>query len=259
MAWGSRIRQLRMRRGEFGYVLLHLASLKFCLAITNRGYEGGTMSDSLLICTNLLPIGTYFCILALIHATARPLVTTGRRNYLALALALSGLVINQPIAVILHSRLLPPAIVHNPWAGFVLYIVLVAAVIPKSYQTLVVYNASQRSVAAAVRAVLDRLGWETKELPGGWFLPGREVHLEIDTFDSMDNVWLEFRGLADRELYLQMRTGLTEHLSATRSRWSVTGLVLGVSGAIIVAVPVSIIASDGEGLASLVHKMLETW
>lgn len=217
------------------------------------------MSDPLWICVNLLPIGTYFCILALVQATRRPLVTTGRRNFLALAVALSGLVISGPIDLALHSRLLPLTVVSTPWAGVVLYIVFVAALFPGSYRSLVIYNASQEAVAGAVGKVLDRRGWKYKEVPSGWILPDRGVHLEIDEFSALANVMLHFRSLSDRELYLEIQGGLMELLSETRARWSLPGLVLGVAGGVVLAFPVWIVASDSHDLASLVQQVIETW
>ena len=128
------------------------------------------MSNSLLVCMNLLPIGTYFCVLGFLHASSRPLVTTSVRDFLALAVALAGPVINGPLDYALHSRLLPDYVPHGWWMGLGIYLIVVGALMPRSHETLISYNASAAAVAQATRAVFQRMGVRFQEVPCGWML-----------------------------------------------------------------------------------------
>ncbi len=217
------------------------------------------MSFLLVICTNLLPIGTYLCVLGLLHASGRPLVTTALRDYFALAIALAGLVVNGPIDVVLHSRMLPAFLEHGPWFGLVIYLVLVAALAPRSYESLVVYNCSESSVGAAVRTILERLGSGFQEVPGGWILAGRGVSLEIDSFPVLNNVTLCVRGMRDRELYRQIQLGLPSLLVEDRPRRSPVGLLMAVAGGVVLALPVWILARNPHAIADAVRQVIETW
>jgi hypothetical protein len=217
------------------------------------------MSFLTVICTNLLPIGTYLCVLGLLHAAGRPLVTTSLRDYLALAIALAGLVVNGPIDVVLHSRMLPDFLERGPWFGLVIYVVLVAALAPRGYESLVVYNCSESSVGAAVRTILQRVGSGFQEVPGGWILAGRGVSLEIDSFPVLNNVTLCLRGMRDRELYRQIQLDLPELLAEDRPRRSAVGLLMAVAGGMVLALPVWILARNPHAIADALRQAIETW
>ncbi len=217
------------------------------------------MLNHLVICANLLPIGTYLCVLGLFHTVGRPLSTTGVRDYRALASALSGLVITGPIEYILHYRMLPDFLVHSHWIGLGLYLLLVAALLPRSHEKLIIYNSSELSVAAALRTILGHLGLNNQEVPGGWILPERGVSLELDSFPALRNVTLRFHGMRDRELFRTIHDDLVEILAATRTGWSLVGLCMAAAGGIVLAFPVWILAQDPQNIVALLRQVLETW
>ena len=217
------------------------------------------MPDHLVICAFLLPIGTYLTVLGLLHTVGRPLVTTGVRDYLALAIALSGLVITGPIDYILHYRMLPDFLVHSHWIGLGLYLLLVAALLPRSHEKLIIYNSSEPSVVGAIRTFLGQSGLTFQELPGGWVLPERGVSLELDSFPAFRNVTLRFHGMRDREFFRKLHDELVELLAATRTGWSAVGLCLAAAGGMLLAFPVWILARDPENIVALFRQVLETW
>jgi hypothetical protein len=214
---------------------------------------------ALMICANLLPIGTYFCVLGLLHALRRPLVTTGFRDYLALALALSGLTINGPINWVMHSRILPEVLGDSRWLGIVLYVVLVTALLPRGQETLVIYNCSESAVAVAVRGILERLAIPFQEVPGGWIMAQRGMSLELDSFPALQNVTLQFRGLRDRELFRRLQTDLAEELAPSRSPLSLVGTLMAAVGGVVLAMPVWLIARYPQDIAALVREVLGAW
>ena len=217
------------------------------------------MPNHIIICVNLLPIGTYLCVLGLFHTIGRPLITTGVRDYLALAVALSGLVITGPIDYILHYRMLPDFLVHSHWIGIGLYLLFVAALLPRSHEKLIIYNCSEQSVAAALRTILGQSGLTFQELPGGWILPERGVSLELDSFPALRNLTLRFHGMRDRVLFGNIHDELAELLSASRTGWSLVGLCMAAAGGIVLAFPVWILAQDPQNIVALFRQVLETW
>jgi len=101
------------------------------VAAPQPGTEG--MPAALQTCVNLLPIGAYLTYLGVLHLRGRPYVTTGGWNYAALAFAVSGLVITGPIAFLSDSRFLPYVIARTPWAGVMIYLMIVALLFPRLY------------------------------------------------------------------------------------------------------------------------------
>ncbi|MBI3461478.1 MAG: hypothetical protein HY000_00225 [Planctomycetes bacterium] len=215
------------------------------------------MEFHLLICVNLLPVGTYFCVLGLLHAAGRPLVTTGIRDFLALALALSGLAITGPLHVLLHSRLLPGPLAHTWWAGLGLYLLLVGMLAPRSFETLVIYNGSETTVVAALRTILERLNTSVQEVPGGWILPARGILLEMDSLPVLNNVSLQFRGVRDTLLFRQIQRELADLLAETRTGWPAIGITLAAAGGLILALPISLLARDAQGITMLVRLVID--
>src|SRR5438093_3839764 len=153
------------------------------------------MSTSILICANLLPIGTYLCVLGLLHALRRPLITTGVRDFVALALALAGLAVTPSIDYLMHGHVPTRFFIDIRWVSLWLYLVLVAALAPRSFETLVIYNCSELTVIEAVRGTFERLGARAQEVPGGWMLSDQGMSLEIESFPALRNVSLHFRGM----------------------------------------------------------------
>jgi hypothetical protein len=200
---------------------------------------------------NLMPIGTYFCVLGLLHAAGRPLVTTGIRDFLALVLALSGLAITGPVHVLLHSRLLPGPLSHTWWAGPVLYLLLVGMLAPRSFETLVIYNGSETAVAAALRTILDRLNIRYQEAPGGWMLHEHGLMVELDSVSILHNVSVHFRGRRDVAMFRQVQRELSDLLAANPAGWHWVGIAMAAMGGLLLALPIWLLARDPESITVL--------
>jgi hypothetical protein len=209
------------------------------------------MSNSILICANLLPIGTYLCVLGLLHATRRPLVTTGVRDFVALALALAGLAVTPSIDYLMHGHVPARSIIDIRWVSLWLYLVLIAALAPRSFETLVIYNCSELTAIAAIRSIFERMGLRAQEVPGGWMLSDQGMSLEIDNFPALRNVSLHFRGMRDRAMYWRLYDELAGSLALTHTGRSYAGFLLAAAGGMILAFPVWVLARDSEALATL--------
>jgi hypothetical protein len=213
------------------------------------------MPIPLLISANLLPIGTYLCVLGLLHATGRPLVTTGVRDFVALALALSGLAVTPTLDYLLNG----PAggsIIDVRWVCTGLYLVLVAALAPRRYETLIVYNCSEPTVASAMRGVWERLGVRAQDVPGGWLLSDQGLGIGIDAFPALHNVSVHLSGTRDRSLYQRVHGELAAALATTRSGRSLAGFIMASAGGLILAFPVWVLAHDPRGLGGLVRQVM---
>ena len=209
------------------------------------------MEFQFLICMNLMPIGTYFCVLGLLHAAGRPLVTTGMRDFLALALALAGLAITGPVHVVLHSRLLPGPLSHAWWAGPLLYLLLVSMLAPRSFETLVIYNGSEATVAAAMRTILERLSIRFQEAPGGWMLQERGLLVELDSLPVLHNVSVNLRGMRDIALFRQVQRELGDLLAANPAGWHWVGIAMAAMGGMLLALPIWLLARDPQTITVL--------
>ncbi len=214
------------------------------------------MPIQLVICLMLVPVGAYFCLLGLLHASGRAWVTTGVRDYLALAVALSGLVITGPIQVLLHSEFVPLFVSRHWWLGPAIYCLVVAIFLPRPCAALVIYNAEESAVASAIRRVLQRSASQVQESPGAWMLLERGLRIELELFAPLSNVVVHFRG-ADRELYWRLYRELPVELAAAASNWSVPGLTLGAAGGVLLAFPTWVLAASPVDLLTLVRQMLE--
>jgi uncharacterized membrane protein len=217
------------------------------------------MPNQLLICANLIPIGTYLCVLGLFHTMGRPLITTGGRDYLAMAIALSGLIITGPIDYVLHSRMLPDFLLHSHLIGLGIYLLLVAALIPRSCAKLVIYNCQLKPVIDAVRKVLERGGQNFQEVPGGWILPERGLSLEIDALAGLRNVTLHFHGMRDRDFFVQIQNELARELVAKRTGWSLVGMTMAAAGWLVLAFPLWIVARDPQNIVAAIRQVIEMW
>jgi hypothetical protein len=217
------------------------------------------MPSQLVICANLLPIGTYLCVLGLFHSIGRPLITTGGRDYLALAMALAGLIITGPIDYILHSRMLPDFLVHSHLIGLGIYALLVVALIPRSCEKLIIYNCQTEVVVDVVRGILQRSGQRFQELKGGWILSDRGVSLDVDSFAALRNVTIHFHGMRDRDLFRQMQQQLIGELASKRTAWSLVGFLMASAGGLILAFPVWVVARDPQNIVAAIRQVLETW
>jgi len=213
------------------------------------------MPIPLVIFVMLVPVGSYFCMLGLIHASGRPWVTTGVRDYLALAVALSGLIITGPLQLLLHSEFVPVFVARHWWVAPALYCLLVIAFIPRPYVSMVIYNIDEAEVTAAIRRILGRAGVNTQEVPGAWMLSERGLRIELDVFAPLSNVVVYFRG-TDRELYQRLYRELPAELAYSPRNWSLPGLTLGVAGAVLLAFPMWVLASSHMDLISLVRQVL---
>jgi len=212
------------------------------------------MPIQLVICVMLVPVGAYFCLLGLLHASGRAWVTTGVRDSLALALALSGLITTGPIQVLLHSEFVPLFVSRHWWLAPAIYCLLVAIFLPRPCATLVIYNAEETAAAAAIRRVLERTGGGVQESSGAWMLLQRGLRIELEVFAPLSNVVVHFRG-TDRELYWRLYRELPIELAGAASNWSVPGLTLGAAGGVLLAFPMWVLASSPVDLLTLVRQM----
>jgi hypothetical protein len=198
-------------------------------------------------------------VLGLFHSIGRPLVATGGRDYLALALALSGLIITGPIDYALHGRMLPDFLLHSHVIGLGIYVLLAASLFPRSHEKLVIYNCQLSSVMDAVRGILERLGHRFQEVPGGWILSERGVSLECESFVGLRNVTLYFHGMRDRQLFDEIHKQLIEVLVAKRTGWSLIGLAMAAAGGLVLAFPVWVVARDPQNIVAAIREVFETW
>jgi hypothetical protein len=213
------------------------------------------MPAGLRICVNLLPIGAYFFGLGLLHISGRAMVTTSVRNYLALALALAGLVITGPIEFLCDSRLIPSILWRLPGFSPVLYLLLVTVFVPRPFETIVVLNVSRDAVTAAMRAAIERTGLPFEEVAVNRIAVDKRLLIEIDVSDALHSAAVQFRGPHVPDLFLLVKREMAAALRAAPSEWSLAGFTLGLASVVILALPIAIIVADPIGLAIEVQEV----
>jgi hypothetical protein len=137
----------------------------------------------------LVPLGGYLMVVGLAQMRRRPVVLTGFWDSLLLMVAVSGLLVVGPLA------LLRPGLGESPWAWVILGLLtslVIAVSLLVSRPRLVIYNATLeqvRPLVAEITVMLDpaaRWAGESASLPGR----GLQLHLEDSGPLRVVSVWV---------------------------------------------------------------------
>ena len=146
--------------------------------------------DAFDLCLAVGPLAMYLLALGVINLGRRPVVTTGAREIMALALALGGFVLVGPMQLFFPEA---AASRFGPWVWWLLstfYVMCVTLWIITSRPRLVIYNI----VPEYLREILNRLA-PTLDPQAHWagdnlMMPQRGVQLHIEGVDRMRNIVL---------------------------------------------------------------------
>lgn len=134
-------------------------------------------TDSPSLWIALLPLGCYLCALSWAHLRRRPLAVSGVLDGALLAVAVSGLAVVGPLA------LLMPVTGGSPWSWPVLsllFALCVAVCVLVSRPRMVVYNISVEQFRPLVAEVVSALDPEARWAGESAALPGRGFQLHIE-------------------------------------------------------------------------------
>ena len=150
--------------------------------------------DPLHLTIALGPLAVYFLVLGLINLTRRPFLTTGARDFGALGIAISGLVIAGPMelffpegAAAAWGWLVWPLLLSLYYLGLVLVCLLIR---PR----LVIYNVSADELRDVLAKSLPAIDPQAQLNVDALLLPNLGVQGHIEPFSSLRNVQIVASG-----------------------------------------------------------------
>ncbi len=149
----------------------------------------------------LAPLSVYLLFLGVVNLSSKQRLLTGRQDFMALSLGISGLIIGGPM-----QSLLPQAGIirfgTNAWYPLVLlYLFGTTWLLLLSRQRMIIYNLSQKEFATFIKIIADREKWHVRWHGNIMEISEIEIQFEIISFNAMNSLTLR----------------------ATRSQQSITG------------------------------------
>ena len=131
------------------------------------------------------PLGIYLLVIGMLQLSRRPFVTTGGRDYAALAVGICGLVVAGPLELFMPDA---PA---RQFGGFVWVLLLAlyglgcTLVILLSRPRIVIYNIRGDDLRPVLAAVVERLDPQARWAGECLILPQLNVQLHVETSGAM--------------------------------------------------------------------------
>lgn len=144
--------------------------------------------DPLRLCLALGPLAVYFVLMGAINLVRRPILLSGVRETVALAVAVSGLVLIGPI------ELFMPQAAAVDFGAFVwallisFYVLVVTLLVLIGRPRLVVYNITEAEFRPVLAEVVGALDPEARWAGNSLVLPGLQIELHVESFALMRNV-----------------------------------------------------------------------
>ena len=146
--------------------------------------------DPLHLCIAMGPLCVYLLLIGWLNLSQRPFVTTGTRDLIALAIAISGFVVAGPLelfmpetaAVFFRAWIWPPLI-----CLYLLCAILAAMLVRPR---IVIYNVNVEQLRPVLEAASAKLDKDRRWAGQSLILPKHGVHLNVDPFPTMRNVQL---------------------------------------------------------------------
>jgi hypothetical protein len=114
--------------------------------------------DPLHACIALGPVAMYFVVLGAVNLSARPLVTTGARDLLAMGLAVVGLAVAGPMELFFPERAAGTFGSVAVWALLLVFYALVVACLALMMRPrLVIYNVTSEQLLPLLEEVLGKI------------------------------------------------------------------------------------------------------
>lgn len=184
----------------------------------------------------LLPVAVYLLFLALvINKKKRPVVVSGRVNFLWLLAALSGFLFIGPLSWLPH--LYRPAGPASYWIGYGCHVLLVLAIgywlVRRQHNTLVIYNIDPNDLAGALEEILTAMDVPHAVTPGRIALAEGNVVLDVEPSFLFNNVALRWLAGGSHELRGRIEENLRKALEQVDSGKNPGGTILLLAAIVI--------------------------
>lgn len=177
------------------------------------------------ICLSLIPLGVYFLLLGIIHASRRPLLLSGSEDIALLSAAVAGMVFAGPMNLFYPIN---AAIQYGTFIWLILaifYILITLLIILYSRPRLIVYNIDKTALKEILERIANRLDDQSTWAGDSLYMPQEEIDLHLEFVSGLNNVtivsndnnpsrlrWLKLKRLLKSEL---------KKTSVSRNRWSI--------------------------------------
>lgn len=214
--------------------------------------------DPLHMCIALLPLSMYFLVLGLINISSRPLVINGERDFVALAIGISGFVVAGPMELFMP---IGAAIHFGPYVWLLLlalYGMLVVLLILMRLPRLAIYNVDPVQLREVLSEVAKQIDPKSQWLGRALWLPGLGVHLCVEPQPAMRHMQLVSVGRRQRpEGWQRLEGELTAALADVRAARNPRGYSLLLFAAASAAMIVYTLSSHTQAIGEALRAMLQ--
>ncbi|MEX0793202.1 MAG: hypothetical protein WD045_08700 [Pirellulaceae bacterium] len=185
------------------------------------------LNDPLRLMIAFCPLGAYLAVLGWINLTGRPWVAGGGRDFLALWLGLSGLVLVGPISLFMPTWAVAEYGGYTWLLMIALYLLMVLFVLLMRGPRLVIYNTTILRLVPALQAVAEKLDPEARWTDETLYFPNKRIHLMLDENYGTRNVQLKSVGMnQDYGSWYELEVALAQSLTAHPRSWNPYGIFL---------------------------------
>ena len=185
----------------------------------------------------LAPLAAYLLMLGAVNLSRRPLVISGTRDWAALGVGVSGLMIIGPIELFFSTMLMRSdgpifwllvlGLYGSGWMMLVLH----------AKPRIVVYNATEDDLRDAAETVSRQIDPAAHWVGDTLMMPDAETQLVLEPFAAMRNLSLAPTGESlNLSLWRQMHLGLRRALRDSQTAPSLHGFFLLATGVLLTAV-----------------------
>lgn len=205
------------------------------------------LNDPLRLIIAFCPLGAYLVVIGWINLTGRPWVASGGRDFLALWLGLSGLVMVGPISLFMPTWAVAEYGGYTWLLMLTLFALGVLFVLLMRGPRLVIYNTTIFRLVPALRQVAGDLDSQARWTDETLYLPNKRIHLILDENFGTRNVQLKPVGVnQDYGSWQELELALAGSLRDQTRSWNPYGLfLLGLGGLLLGMVAVRVVVQGG--------------
>jgi hypothetical protein len=212
------------------------------------------------LCLALGPVAVYLLLLGMINLSRRPFLVSGTRDAAALGLALSGLVIVGPLAMLFPqgaATRLGHFGIEWVWVLMLaLYGLCLVLVLLTLRPRLVIYNIAADQLRPILAELVERLDPEARWAGDGLLLPALGVQLHLEGLAWIRNVSLVSAGPnQDYAGWRRLEAELTVALRQVEVRRNPGGLIPLGAGLCIACMLAGFIVRDPQAVARTLYDL----
>jgi hypothetical protein len=214
--------------------------------------------DPLHACIAFGPLAMYLVVLGAINLSARPLVTTGARDLIALGLAIAGLVVAGPMELFLFEA---AVVEYGGWVVWammlVFYGLVVLCVSLMTRPRLVIYNVTSEQLLPVLEEVLAKADPQVRWVGNNIVSQGLGVQLTVELSPIMKNVQLVSAGPQQSfSGWSRLHRDLAAALRPARGVPNPFGATLLTVGLLLAGVITWLMAGDPAAVQQALNDML---